>query len=48
MWRVWERGEVRRVWWRNMAEGRHLEKLGVDGKIILKWIVNSLEGGGLD
>jgi hypothetical protein len=39
---------VRRVWWRNLAEGGNLEKLGVEWKIILKWIVNSLEGRGLD
>jgi len=48
MLNVWDRGEVRRAWWRKLAEGGHLEKLDVDGKIILKWILNSLEGRGLD
>jgi len=39
MWHVWERGKVRRVWWRNLAEGGHLEKLGVD------WGDNTKMGG---
>jgi len=25
-------------WWGNLQEGGHIENLGVDGKIILKWI----------
>ena len=30
-------------WWRNLREGDHLENPSVDGRIILKWI---LESGG--
>jgi hypothetical protein len=32
-----------RFWWGNLKERYDLEGLGVDGKIILKWILNSTE-----
>ena len=39
MWHVWGRGEVYTgLWWGNLKERDHLEGLGVDGRIILRWI----------
>jgi uncharacterized protein YcaQ len=41
MWYVRERGEVRAgFWWGNEKDKDHLEDLGVDGRITLKWIFN--------
>jgi hypothetical protein len=38
MWHVWGRGDVYTgFWWGDMREREHLENLGVDGRIILKW-----------
>jgi len=34
------RGEVHTgFWWRNLKESDHLEDPGIDGRIILRWIV---------
>jgi hypothetical protein len=39
MWHVWETGEVHTgLWCRNLRERDHFEYLGVDGRIVLKWI----------
>jgi hypothetical protein len=42
---MWERGEVlTEFWWGNLREKTHMEDLGVDGRIILKWILKTLNG----
>jgi hypothetical protein len=46
MWRVWGRGEVHTgLYWRKLTKRDHLEDPGVDGRIILKWIFERLDGG---
>jgi len=42
---VWVRVEVHAgFWWGNPREGDHLEELGVDGRIVLKWILHKWNG----
>jgi len=46
MWQEWWTEELQTViWWRNLREIDHLEFLGVDGKIILKWIFKNWDWG---
>jgi hypothetical protein len=42
---VWGRGEAHTgFWWVDLRERDHLEDLGADGKIILKWIFKKWNG----
>ena len=46
--RIKERIGACRVWWGNLGERDHLENLGVDGRIILRWILKKCDGGCMD
>jgi hypothetical protein len=47
MWHVWGRGEVHTGALVGKPEGRnHLKDPGVDGRIMLRWIFERLEGWG--
>ena len=40
MWHAWETGEVHNGFWGgDLRERDHLKDLGVDGRIILNWIL---------
>jgi hypothetical protein len=40
MWHVWGRGEVHtRLQWGNLREGDHLKDPGIDGRIILIFVM---------
>jgi hypothetical protein len=50
MWHGWETGQVLTgFWWEDLTEGNHLEDLGIDGRVILKFIFKRWDGKqGLD
>jgi len=33
-----------RLWWETLSERGHLEDPGIDGRIILRWILKALTG----
>jgi hypothetical protein len=35
-------------WWGNLRERDHLKDPGMDGRMILKWIFEKWDGGGMD
>jgi len=46
MQHIWGRGEVcTGFWWGNLRERNHFEDLGLDRRIILKWIFKKWNGG---
>jgi len=46
--RMGERRSAYRVLVTDLRERNHLESLGIDGRVILKWILDRLGGRGLD
>ena len=49
MWRAWRYREAHAgFWWGNVRERDNVEDLGVYVKVISKWVLNRIGGGGLD
>jgi hypothetical protein len=45
MWHIWETGELHiQIRYGDLMDKDHLEDLGVDGRIILKWMFKTLDG----
>jgi hypothetical protein len=45
MWHVWETGQIHAGFrFGDLTERNHLKDLGVDGRIILKWIWKKCDG----
>jgi len=47
MLHVWEGGDVH-TGWGKVRERDNFEDLGIDGRTILKWILNRMVGCGVD
>jgi hypothetical protein len=46
VYHVWGREEVHTGFkWGNLRVGDHLKNTGIDGRIILKWIFERIDGG---
>jgi hypothetical protein len=46
---IWETEVHIQYWWRNLEEREHWQDSGIDGRIILKWIIKQWMGRhGLD
>jgi hypothetical protein len=49
MWHVWGREVMNSgFWWGNLRKGGHLEDPGIGRRIILKWIFEKWDVGGMD
>ena len=45
MWHIWGTGEMHiGFWWGDLRERDHMEDLGLDGRIILKWVLKEWDG----
>jgi len=45
MWHIWERRVMNtEFWWTHPKKNGHLEDLGTDGRMILKWALNKQDG----
>jgi hypothetical protein len=45
IWRVWGRVEMHtELWWGNMRERDYVKDLGIDGRVLLKWIFKKYDG----
>jgi hypothetical protein len=49
MWYVWGIGEVHTgLWWGKLRGRGHLKDLGIDGRILLKWIFKKCDEGSME
>ena len=49
MWHIWGRGEMHREFlWANLRKEDYLEDRGVDGRIILKFVLEHCDGRCMD